>query len=191
MLTIYRDRSPVKSVAVASRCRPCCNPSVSQLPPDQPDEPAAPQSSAPEGGPAGRPPYEGPPPAQQSVPPPPPPPGQYAAPPPAALRPDEEKLWAIGAHLGPLLLGFIAPLVVWLVFRERSAFLDRQGKEALNFQLTLLIAYIVSFVLVIVLIGLLLLFAVWVVSIVFMIMAAVKVSSMQDYRYPVTIRFIK
>ncbi len=42
-------------------------------------------------------------------------------------RPDEEKMWAIGAHLGPLLLGFVAPLVVWLVYKDRSPWLDRQG----------------------------------------------------------------
>lgn len=106
------------------------------------------------------------------------------------MRPDEEKMWAIAAHLGPLLLGFVAPLVVWLVFRERSAFLDRQGKEALNFQLTLLIGYVISLVLVFVLIGFLLLFAVWIAGLVFMIMATVKVSSLADYRYPVTIRFV-
>ena len=48
------------------------------------------------------------------------------------MRPDEEKLWAIAAHLGPLVVGVIAPLVVWLVFKDRSAFLDRTGKEALE-----------------------------------------------------------
>ncbi len=100
-------------------------------------------------------------------------------------------MWAIGAHLGPLLLGFVAPLVVWLVYKDRSPWLDRQGKEALNFQLTLLIAYLVSFVLMIVLIGFVLVFAVWVGSLVLMVLAAVKVASFEDYRYPVTIRFIK
>ena len=54
-------------------------------------------------------------------------------------------MWAIGAQLGGLLLGFVAPLIVWLVYRERSAFLDRTAKEALNFQLTILIGYLVSF----------------------------------------------
>ena len=73
------------------------------------------------------------------------------------MRPDDEKLWAIGAHLGPLLLGFIAPLVVWLVFRERSAFLDRTGKEALNMQLSYLIYFLVAGFSLILLIGLVLL----------------------------------
>ena len=107
------------------------------------------------------------------------------------MRPEDEKLWAIGAQLGGLLFGFIAPLVVWLVYRERSAFLDRTSKEALNFQLTLLIGYLVSFALSCFLIGLFLFPIVWIVGIVFSIMAAVAVSKFQDYRYPVNIRFIK
>ena len=107
------------------------------------------------------------------------------------MRPDDEKLWAIGAHLGPIILGFIAPLIVWLVFKDRSAYLDRQGKEALNFQLTLLIGFIVSLVLVFVLIGFLLMAVVGIGGLVLMIVATVKVANHEDYRYPVNIRFIK
>jgi uncharacterized Tic20 family protein len=99
-------------------------------------------------------------------------------------------MWAIGAQLGPLLLGFLAPLVIWLVFKDRSPFLDRTAKEALNFQLTLLVGFVVSSVLVLVLIGLVLLFAVWVTGIVFMVLASVAVARLEDYRYPVNIRFI-
>ena len=107
------------------------------------------------------------------------------------MRPEDEKLWAIAAHLGPALLGFIAPLVVWLVYRDRSPWLDRQAKEALNFQLTLLIAWVVAFVLVFVLIGFLLMAVIWIGSLVLMIIATVKVAALEDYRYPVNIRFIK
>jgi len=106
------------------------------------------------------------------------------------MRPEDEKLWAIAAHLGPAVLGFIAPLVVWLVYRDRSPWLDRQAKEALNFQLTLLIAWVVAFVLVFVLIGFLLMAVIWVGSLVLMIIATVKVAALEDYRYPVNIRFI-
>lgn len=111
------------------------------------------------------------------------------APPP--MRPDEEKLWAIGAHLGPLVLGVIAPLVVWLVFRERSAFLDRTGKEALNMQISYLIYFVVAGLSVIVLIGLILLPIVGVAWLVLMIMATIKVANFEDFRYPAIIRFIK
>ena len=110
--------------------------------------------------------------------------------PQAPLRPEDEKLWAISANLGGLLLGFIAPLVVWLVYRERSAFLDRTSKEALNFQLTLLIGYLISFATFCFGVGILLFFVVWIGGIVFMVLAALAVSKFEDYRYPVNIRFI-
>ncbi len=106
------------------------------------------------------------------------------------MRPDEEKMWAIGAHLGGLFLGFIAPLLVYLVFKDRSAFLNRTGKESLNFQLTLLVGYLISFVLMFVLIGFVTFFVIWVGGIVLMILATVRVASFEDYRYPVNIRFL-
>lgn len=102
------------------------------------------------------------------------------------------------AHLGPPVLsllslgvlGFLTPLVVWLVFRDRSGFVGDQAKESLNFQITLLIAYVVGWVLLIVIVGGLILLAAWVVSIVFGILAAVAVNRHEAYRYPVNIRFI-
>ena len=106
------------------------------------------------------------------------------------MRPDDEKLWAVGAHLGPLLLGFIAPLIVWLVFRERSAFLDRTAKEALNMQLSYLIYFLVAGFSLILLVGLVLLPAVGIAWLVLMIVATVKVANFEDYRYPAIIRFI-
>jgi len=110
---------------------------------------------------------------------------------PAPMRPEDEKLWAIGAHLGPLVLGIIAPLVVWLVFKDRSAFLDRSGKEALNMQLSYLIYFLVAGFSILLLVGLLLLPVVGVAWLVLMIVATVKVSSFEDYRYPLIFRFIK
>jgi uncharacterized Tic20 family protein len=109
----------------------------------------------------------------------------------APMRPDEEKMWAIAAHLGPLLLGFVAPLVVWLVFRERSEYLNRQGKEALNFQISVAIYSIASIVLWLIIIGIFLSIAVWITALVLMIIATVKVSNFEDYRYPLTIRLVK
>src|SRR3954447_25266269 len=112
------------------------------------------------------------------------------APGPAPMRPEDEKLWAIGAHLGPLVLGLIAPLVVWLVFRDRSAFLDRTGKEALNMQLSFLIYFFVSGLSILVLVGLVLVPLVGLAWLVLMIVASVKVASFEDYRYPAIIRFV-
>ena len=125
-----------------------------------------------------------------------PPPGSY---PPAEpgypmarpLRSDEEKLWAVAAHLGPLLLGFLAPLMVWLVFKDRSQYLDRTGKEALNMQISYLIYGAVAGFSIILLIGLVLLPVVVVAWLVLMVVATVKVANLEDYRYPAIIRFIK
>jgi len=107
------------------------------------------------------------------------------------MRPDEEKLWAIGAHLGPLVLGLIAPLVVWLVFKDRSAFLDRTGKEALNMQISYAIYGLVAGFLIILLVGILLLPLVLLAWFVLMIVATIKVANFEEFRYPGIIRFVK
>ena len=68
--------------------------------------------------------------------------------------------------------------------------MDRTAKESLNFQLTVLLGYLVSAVLTLVLIGILGFIVIGIGSFVLMIIAAVKVASFEDYRYPLTIRFI-
>lgn len=85
----------------------------------------------------------------------------------------------------------IGPLVLWLVKKDSSRFLDEVGKETVNFQITLLIASIIGIVLCFVLIGFLLLFAVGVYALVTIIIAAIKANDGVVYRYPVNIRFIK
>ena len=117
------------------------------------------------------------------------PPPPYAPGPPP-MRPDEEKLWAIGAHLGPLVVGIFAPLIVWLVFRDRSAYLDRQGKEALNMQISFLIYFIVAGFSLLLLVGLVLLPVVGITWLVLMIVATVKVANLEDYRYPLIFRLV-
>jgi len=115
--------------------------------------------------------------------------GQVPAGPP--LRPDEERLWSTLAHAGGIVASFVAPLVIWLVFKERSRFVNDQAKEALNFQITLIIGYVVSMILTIIVIGAFLMLIVWVLAIVFGIMGALAANKGQPYRYPVAIRFIK
>ncbi|WP_407317356.1 DUF4870 domain-containing protein [Isoptericola halotolerans] len=127
----------------------------------------------------------------------PPPPDQPTGPRP--LSQSDERTWAIFAHVGPLLLlamsvgtlGFLAPLVIWLVLRDRSAFVADQAKEALNFQITLLIVTVVGWVLTTVLIGWLVLVAAWVAGLVLAIIAAVTVNRYEAYRYPVSLRLVK
>jgi uncharacterized Tic20 family protein len=106
------------------------------------------------------------------------------------MRPEDEKLWALGAHLGPLVLGFIAPLVVWLLFKDRSAFLDRHGKEALNFQIAYLVYFAVAGLSILILVGVVLLPLVGIAWVVFMILAAVQASQYRDYRYPASFRVL-
>ncbi|WP_418276522.1 DUF4870 domain-containing protein [Isoptericola jiangsuensis] len=110
---------------------------------------------------------------------------------PPPVTPSEERTWAIFAHLGGVFLSFLVPLIIWLVYRERSRYLDDQGKEALNFQITLLIGYLASFVLMFVFIGFITVWVVWVCSVVFGILAAIACSRQEWYRYPLNIRFIR
>lgn len=110
----------------------------------------------------------------------------------------EEQNWAMYCHLSAL-VGFIiplgnvlGPLVVWLMKKDTMPQVEIHGKEALNFQITVLLALIVSLVLTVVLIGFLLLPVVGLAALVLTIMAAIKVSNGQlDYRYPIALRLIK
>lgn len=102
----------------------------------------------------------------------------------------EDTTWAVLAHLSYFVLGLIAPLVIYLVKKDSSPFVRQQAAEALNFHLTLTIAFVVSAILVIVLIGLLLLVAVFLVGAVFAVLAAIAAGRGQPYRYPMTIRFV-
>ena len=119
-------------------------------------------------------------------------------PPPPSVPPDQQpmsdsdaRLWAMLGQLGGIILGFIGPLIVMLVFGPRNAFVKKESTEALNFQITVLIGYIVSFVLMFVVIGIFLFFAVWILSIIFCVIAAVKNNQGIEYRYPINIRFVK
>lgn len=85
----------------------------------------------------------------------------------------------------------IGPLVVFLVFGHRSAFVLHHGAESLNFNITMLIALIASFILVFVLIGFLLLPIVGLLWLVLTILAAVAGSRGEWYRYPLTVRFVR
>ena len=106
--------------------------------------------------------------------------------------------WAMLCHLSALvgLLGngigfFLGPLIVWLIKKEEHPFIDEQGKEAVNFQITMFIAFMIALVLSFVLIGIPLLVALGVLEIVFPIIAAIQASNGTHYRYPLAIRFIK
>ena len=108
-----------------------------------------------------------------------------------AVPSSDEKTMSLIAHAGGIFFGFLPALIIYLTKGNESAFIKEESREALNFQITLAIGYVVSTVLMIVLIGFLTALAIWVGSLVLMIMAAVAVNNGQSYRYPINIRLVK
>ncbi|HEY8355798.1 MAG TPA: DUF4870 domain-containing protein [Methylophilaceae bacterium] len=102
----------------------------------------------------------------------------------------DEKNIAVVTHITGIFFSIFPGLIVWLLKKDESPFISDQAREALNFQISLLIAYIISFVLSFVLIGLLLFPLIWLANIVFSIMAAVAASKGENYRYPFCLRLI-
>jgi uncharacterized Tic20 family protein len=102
----------------------------------------------------------------------------------------DDRTMALFCHLGGILGHIILPLVIWLMKKDESRFIDDQGKEALNFQITMTIALLISAASIFVFVGIVLFPAVWITNIVFSIIAAVAANKGEVYRYPITIRFI-
>jgi uncharacterized protein len=128
----------------------------------------------------------------ESVTPPPPPPSDPVTVGPSA----EERPWAMFAHLSALaglVMPFgsiIGPLVIWLIKKDTMPFVNDQGKEALNFNITVAIAAIVCGLLCIVLIGFLLLPVLVILWLVFVIVGTIKANEGTLYRYPFALRLI-
>jgi len=138
-------------------------------------------------------------------PPPPPPPEMAATSGPSA----EERQWAMFAHLSALIGGiltagwagslgcFIGPLIIWLVKKDAMPFVDDQGKEALNFNITVGIIFLALLVLSVVTLGIGLIIAIpgWIIVgiawLVLTIIASIKANEGVAYRYPMTLRLIK
>ena len=116
-----------------------------------------------------------------------------APPPPPAGASQEDKALAMLTHLSGIILGFIVPLIIWLVNKDKpdKGFLNDQAKEALNFQITLLIVYVIGMVLTVILIGALINFAAWIACIVFSIIGGLAANKGEAYRYPFALRLIK
>jgi len=102
----------------------------------------------------------------------------------------DEKNIAVVTHITGIFFSIFPGLIVWLLKKDESPYISEQAREALNFQITLLIAYLIAGVLVFVLIGFLLFFLVWLANILFSIMAAVAASKGENYRYPLSLRLI-
>ena len=119
----------------------------------------------------------------------PPPTNPYAAP-AQPLSPSDEKLWATLIHVGGILFGFLPALIGYLVLKDRGPFIRAHSATALNFQLTLLIPYAVGTITSLLLIGLLVLLAAGIASIVLGIVAAMAANRGEAYTYPLTIKFV-
>jgi uncharacterized Tic20 family protein len=133
--------------------------------------------------------------ADQGRVPPPIPPVSYAG--PAGLEMNKDaRLWGMLAHLAALaghiipLGNIVGPLVVWLIKKDEFPFADEQGKESLNFQITVSIALVACIILAFAVVGIFLIPVVMIASLIFVIIAAVKANSGEHYRYPISIRFI-
>ncbi|OIQ80264.1 hypothetical protein GALL_379850 [mine drainage metagenome] len=101
-----------------------------------------------------------------------------------------DKNIAVLTHLGGIFFGLIPGLVVWLWNKDGNPFVGQQAREALNFQITVLIGYTAAWLLTFVLVGLALLPVIYVGNLVLCIVAAVNVSRGEDYRYPFALRLI-
>jgi uncharacterized Tic20 family protein len=107
------------------------------------------------------------------------------------------RTWCVLCHASALsgiflhVLGHVfGPLIVWLTKRGDSPEIDAHGKESLNFQLSMLIYNVISAILCLVIVGFFLLGLLYILNIVFVIIASVQASEGKLYRYPFTIRFI-
>ncbi len=108
------------------------------------------------------------------------------------------RTWAALCHASALLGVFLhfpghllGPLIVWLTKRGDSVEIDAHGKEALNFQISMLIYNVVAAVFCLILIGFVFLAILWVLNAILVIIAAIQASEGKFYRYPMTIRFLQ
>lgn len=85
----------------------------------------------------------------------------------------------------------LGPLILWLIKRSESPLLDRTGKEVLNFQLSYVIYFAIAGALCFILIGLFILPVLFILWVVFMVIAAVKTGNGEEYRYPAIIRILQ
>ena len=112
----------------------------------------------------------------------------------------DARMWAMFCHLGglaglaPIVPAFgsiIAPLVIWQIKKNDFPFVDEHGKEAVNFQISMLLYAIICIPFCFICIGFIMLAAVGIVDIVCLLIAAIKANNGEHYRYPICIRFIK
>lgn len=113
---------------------------------------------------------------------------QFEAP---AVQRGNDKIWSMLSHLSALLgVGFVLPLVVYLAMRRESQYVAEQAREALNFHISVLIYCLCCVPLVFILIGIPLLILIGLGSLILAIVATVKASNGESYRYPLSLRLV-
>jgi uncharacterized protein len=103
----------------------------------------------------------------------------------------DARMWAMLAHLSGIIFLVLGPLVIWLIKKDESPFVAEHGREALNFNITILIAFIACGILSVAVIGVFLFPLVGIALVVLAIMAGLKANAGEYYRYPATLRLIK
>lgn len=103
----------------------------------------------------------------------------------------DERMLSMLIYLVSFFAPLIGPLIIWLIKRDESSFVDYHGKQYFNFLISYTIYGIGSAILIILVIGILLAIAVGILSFIFTLVALVKANNGERYRIPLTIQFIK
>ncbi|SFL72813.1 hypothetical protein SAMN03159341_10929 [Paenibacillus sp. 1_12] len=104
---------------------------------------------------------------------------------------EEDKILALLSHILCLIVGFLAPLIIWLIKKDQSVYISEHAQESLNFQISVIIYSAVAGILCLVFIGFLLLPLIGIATLILIIIASIKAYRGEMYRYPLTIRLIK
>jgi uncharacterized Tic20 family protein len=116
-----------------------------------------------------------------------------SAPAGAPLSPDQERTFASFAHLGGI-IGFLPSLIIWLLYKDRSAFVGSEARKGLNFQITVILTWIVIAILTTAFlhaVGTLLYLALWVANIIFSVQGFLSAQKGQPFKYPFSLDLVK
>jgi uncharacterized Tic20 family protein len=103
----------------------------------------------------------------------------------------DARLWATLAHVGVFITGFVGPLIIWAVFKDRSRLVRDNAAAATNFGILMTIGTVLGSILTVIFIGVVVLFAVWVLAIVCGILGAIKANRGEFYGYPFNVKWVK
>ncbi|WP_442594137.1 DUF4870 domain-containing protein [Neobacillus sp. D3-1R] len=104
---------------------------------------------------------------------------------------NDERLLAAAIYVISFFTAFIGPLIIWLLKKNDSEFIDYHGKEYLNFIISYSVYSVISVILMIILIGFVTIWIIGIASFVFTIIAAIKAYEGKEYRIPLVFRLIK